>query len=214
MQKGTVARFSEGQGFGFIQPLGGGAEVFVHRDNVFGGGLLNGDEVEYVLSSGVRELNAKALHVSGGTDGERWGLPVQSVKGVGGKKGKLVFFDIDKGFGFILQDCGGRDLFVQRNDVIGGGLFVGDSVQYDEVVYGTNGKSKATNVSGGTGGLCWGRPHVDMGAQGSLYIPNPGDVRVLATDSGKGLSKGIISSRPTGTLQVFDRHQGFGSICA
>ena len=48
------------------------------------------------------------------------------------KKGKVARFIDDKGFGFIKPDDGGKDLFVHINDVDGGDLREGDTVEYEE----------------------------------------------------------------------------------
>ena len=47
-------------------------------------------------------------------------------------KGKVARFFDQKGFGFIKPDEGGKDLFVHINEVDGGNLQEGDSVEYDE----------------------------------------------------------------------------------
>lgn len=47
------------------------------------------------------------------------------------KTGKVKFFNVDKGFGFITQDDDGSDLFVHATEVSGGQLNEGDSVEYD-----------------------------------------------------------------------------------
>ena len=48
------------------------------------------------------------------------------------KKGKVARFIDDKGFGFIKPDDGGKDLFVHINDVDGGDLREGDTVEFEE----------------------------------------------------------------------------------
>jgi cold shock protein len=48
--------------------------------------------------------------------------------------GIVKFFNAEKGFGFILQDDGGKDLFVHASEIKGGGdttLNEGQKVEYD-----------------------------------------------------------------------------------
>ncbi len=58
--------------------------------------------------------------------------------------GKVKFFNAEKGFGFITQDGGGKDVFVHSNDTGGAKLNEGDKVEYD-VVEGKKGP-QASNV--------------------------------------------------------------------
>eukprot|EP00930_Biecheleria_cincta_P077954 TRINITY_DN652_c0_g1_i14.p1 TRINITY_DN652_c0_g1~~TRINITY_DN652_c0_g1_i14.p1 ORF type:complete len:149 (-),score=40.35 TRINITY_DN652_c0_g1_i14:239-685(-) len=69
------------------------------------------------------------------------------------KTGTVKFFNEVKGFGFIVQDDGGEDLFAHRSNLTDGqNLVEGDQVRYDETWDDMKGKSLAQNISGGTGG--------------------------------------------------------------
>merc|ERR1719265_1330746 len=69
------------------------------------------------------------------------------------KTGTCKFFNVTKGFGFIVQDDGGEDLFAHRTNCVDGqNLVEGDAVRYDEAWDDMKGKSNAQNVTGGTGG--------------------------------------------------------------
>ena len=47
------------------------------------------------------------------------------------KTGTVKFFNEAKGFGFIVQDDGGPDLFVHASEIAGGLLNEGDTVEYE-----------------------------------------------------------------------------------
>ncbi|HEX5726971.1 MAG TPA: cold-shock protein [Longimicrobiaceae bacterium] len=67
-ETGTVARFMDDKGFGFIQPDSGGKDVFVHHSAIGGSGfksLAQGQRVEFDLvqdPKGPRAENVSVLN--------------------------------------------------------------------------------------------------------------------------------------------------------
>lgn len=49
------------------------------------------------------------------------------------QKGTIKFFNAGKGFGFIVPDNGGKEVFVHANDTGGADLREGTKVEYDVV---------------------------------------------------------------------------------
>jgi len=69
-------------------------------------------------------------------------------------QGTVKFFDQEKGFGFILINGTGPDVFVHLtgvDQVNSGSLQVGDQVQFDIEYDHRKDKEQAVNVIGGTG---------------------------------------------------------------
>ncbi len=60
MATGTVKWFNAQKGFGFIQPEGGGKDVFVHISAVQAAGLRGLDEGQKVTYEVVRERDKEA----------------------------------------------------------------------------------------------------------------------------------------------------------
>ena len=63
MAKGKVARFFDQKGFGFIEPEGGGKDLFCHINEVEGGQLQEGYAVEYEETEGRKGLQASSVKV-------------------------------------------------------------------------------------------------------------------------------------------------------
>jgi cold shock CspA family protein len=82
-KSGTVKFFNDKKGFGFIIPMDGSEDVFVHRTDVVGNELLQEDKVQYEETFDQQKNKTRATKVTGGT-----GVPVGSGfsngKGFGG----------------------------------------------------------------------------------------------------------------------------------
>ena len=68
MANGTVKWFNSTKGFGFIQPEGGGADVFVHISAVERAGLkglADGQRISYDLENDPRKGKTSAVNLKG-----------------------------------------------------------------------------------------------------------------------------------------------------
>jgi len=69
--------------------------------------------------------------------------------------GTVKWFDVKKGFGFIVPDDGSDDVFVHQTAIHAAGfrsLAEGEPVEYSTIEDPSNGKIKAQNVTGPMGG--------------------------------------------------------------
>jgi len=106
MVTATVKWFNPTKGFGFVTLSDGSPDAFLHISTIEPLGFRNlpqGAVVECEIIDGPRGLQVKA---------------VASVKnaepGASGNEaeGTVKFFNVSKGFGFVVPDTGGPDVFV------------------------------------------------------------------------------------------------------
>ncbi len=122
----VVKWFNLTKGFGFVAPIDGSSDAFIHSSVVSRAGLRD-------VAEGTKLL----VQIGDGTKG-RQVISIVQVLGVGelpqqtqtrpaatGPEteltGTVKWFKPDKGFGFVTPDDGGRDIFVHRTVVLRAG---------------------------------------------------------------------------------------------
>ena len=185
---GTVVWYEPSKGYGFVEPDGGGSQIFVHSSAIVTRGVVSeGQRVAFLVGEGERGPQAEHL------------LPL--VSGVGGPAagdgadGTVSWYDEGKGFGFVTPDSGGDDVFAHAR-ALGDGLTSlseGDRVAY-EVVRGDKGP-QAREV------------HLVRGAVGTGGYPSVPHGPAGRRRSADGPVRG-----GEGVVARFDADRGFGFI--
>merc|ERR1719201_1637549 len=129
--KGIVKNWNEEKGFGFVDPVGGGENVFIHRSALADGStLVPGSSVEYELGWNAQKNKYQAYKLTGSqgaAPGQQpspasgapmtsfGGAAAPSLTGDGGltNSGTVKVWFEDKGFGFITPSDGSNDLCTQ-----------------------------------------------------------------------------------------------------
>lgn len=170
MARGTVKFFNFDKGFGFITPVDGGGDAFVHISAVKRSGLHGldeGDQVEFTVEQDRRSGRASAEQLSQISKGSGAGSPASTPRRSAGAErsagssarearepagtgeGTVKWFNPTKGFGFIQPQDGGEDIFVHISAVERAGLSAlpdGQRIRYALERDRRTGKSSATEL--------------------------------------------------------------------
>ena len=123
----VVKWFSLTKGFGFVAPVDGSSDAFIHSSVVSRAGLRDVAEGTKLLvqvgdgAKGRQVLNI--VQVLGISEVMPQSNPRPPATGPEVEMtGVVKWFKADKGFGFVTPDDGGRDIFVHRTVVLRAGV--------------------------------------------------------------------------------------------
>ncbi|MGF7172199.1 CspA family cold shock protein [Sphingobium xanthum] len=174
---------------------GGGGGGYGDRGG-FGGGGGFGDRGGG--GGGFRGGGGGGGFRGGGGGGGRGGMPAQVV---GEGSGVVKFFNGQKGFGFIVRDDGGEDVFVHISAVEQAGLTgLAEGQQLKFTLVDRGGKISATDL------VIDGEP---------LPVPERAGGAAPGGDRGggeRGPMRQLTGERASGTVKFFNAMKGFGFI--
>jgi CspA family cold shock protein len=120
--RGQVKWFNASKGYGFVQLSDGTGDVFLHATALERIGLSSvqpGDTLEMRVAPGQRGPQvAEVISVDSSTAApSRLGSPSdrRSSEASAQEMGTVKWYNAMKGFGFIVRDSGGRDVFVHAS---------------------------------------------------------------------------------------------------
>ena len=131
----VVKWFNRAKGFGFVQPSDGSPDAFLHvsvleqlgRSELDEGTTITCDIADGHKGPQVAEIhNVDESTASPSSGGPRGGAPGGFTEEF---EGTVKFFNVEKGFGFIKPDDGGRDVFISARTLERAGLSMLESNQ-------------------------------------------------------------------------------------
>ncbi|PSJ37050.1 cold-shock protein [Allosphingosinicella deserti] len=184
--------YSGGPGYGDRGGFGGGGGGFGDRGGGGGGGYRGG-------GGGFGGGGGGGF---GGGRGGGGGMPPQVV---GQGKGVVKFFNAQKGFGFIVRDDGGEDVFVHISAVEQAGLTgLADGQPLEFTLVDRGGRISATDLK------IEGEP---MAVEDRApREPRPGGPGGAAGGFGGGPQRQLTGEKAQGTVKFFNAMKGFGFI--
>jgi cold shock protein len=118
----TVKWFNPIKGFGFVQPANGAGDAFIHVSVLEAAGqkdLQDGAELECEIEQGPRGPMVSIIHSVTAGSGEAAETVDENAPVM---DGIVKFFDANKGYGFVVPDGEGQDVFVSGRVVAQSGL--------------------------------------------------------------------------------------------
>ena len=120
----VVKWFNPIKGYGFVQPNDGTGDAFVHVSVLEAAGhrdLPDGAAVECEISDGAKGPTVTTIFSvtlpEGGAEASEVAEPDGPLI-----EGMVKFFDANKGYGFVVPDDGGPDIFISGRVVASSGL--------------------------------------------------------------------------------------------
>lgn len=118
-----VKWFNPIKGYGFVQPNDGSGDAFVHVSVLEAAGhrdLPDGAAVECEITQGAKGPTVTAIFSVSPAEGA---APAPAAAPEGPLiEGTVKFFDANKGYGFVVPDDGGPDIFISGRVVASSGL--------------------------------------------------------------------------------------------
>jgi CspA family cold shock protein len=118
----VVKWFNPIKGFGFVQPANGAGDAFIHVSVLEAAGqkdLQDGAELECEIEQGPRGPMVSVVHGVTAGSGEAAEIVDDNAPVT---EGVVKFFDANKGYGFVVPDGEGQDVFVSGRVVAQSGL--------------------------------------------------------------------------------------------
>jgi cold shock protein len=185
--------FGDEGGGGYGGGFAGGGDRFGGGGDRFGGG---GDRFGGGGGGGFRSGGGGGGFSGGG--GARGGMPAQVV---GEGTGVVKFFNGQKGFGFVVRDDGGEDVFVHISAVEQAGLTgLAEGQPLGFTLVDRGGKISATDLKIDGEPL----PVTDRGP--------PRDRDERPREGGGGQQRTLTGEKASGTVKFFNAMKGFGFI--
>jgi CspA family cold shock protein len=174
--------------------FGGGGGGYGDRGGFGGGGGGGGG---YGGGGGGFRSGGGGGGFRGGGGGGGGGMPPQVV---GEGKGVVKFFNPQKGFGFIVRDDGGEDVFVHISAVEQAGLTdLADGQPLEFTLVDRGGRISATNL------------RID-GDPMPVERSGGGDRAGAGAGGGGGPQRQLTGEKASGTVKFFNAMKGFGFI--